>query len=123
MTPELTCSECRQLLPWYIAGPLSSGERSALTHHLAQCMACQREAELWGTVSTALEDADRRIPPDTHEQGRWLALRSRLSERHLVAPAQTTEERLVDNRQINPEYPQHLQHPVPRSRPVSLASP
>ncbi|HLZ21946.1 MAG TPA: zf-HC2 domain-containing protein [Ktedonobacterales bacterium] len=115
MTPELTCSECRQRLPWYVVGPLSPEERAALTHHLAHCTACQREADLWGAISAALERADGRVPSDAHELSRWHAVRSRLPERPLVVPAQTREERLVDDYQTNPQYPQY---PVCSSRPV-----
>jgi Putative zinc-finger len=115
MTPELTCSECRQRLPWYVAGPLSPDERSALNHHLAHCTACQREAGLWSGVAAALDGADRLIPPDTHAVGRWLALRSRLSEHPAVTSFPSRAVRLV-------EYNDSSHHPAPGSRTTGLPS-
>jgi hypothetical protein len=118
MMPELTCHECRQRLPWYVAGTLSTDERSALTHHLAGCAACRSEAEQWGAVSAALERSESRIPPDTQELDRWLAVRGRLPERPSVTSSLTSAVRLAHEDQTS----QYRPYRAPSSRPVDATS-
>ena len=99
MTPDdLTCTQCREHLPWYVTGTSSEGEWSAVERHLAGCADCRREAETWGTIATMLGDEESRIPPDTHAGDAWFALRNHLSAR-TVSPERGSETRqghLVD---------------------------
>ena len=44
--PE-ACGECRELLPWYVAGTLSMPERSFVAEHLARCAECAGELAAW----------------------------------------------------------------------------
>jgi hypothetical protein len=104
MTPELTCSDCRQRLLWHVAGQLPADESAAVHHHLAHCTACQREAGLWDAVAAALDDADRGIPPDTQAAGGWLALRGRLSEYPIPLSSQSRGTRLVETT-VEPQRP------------------
>ena len=44
MTPDdLTCTQCREHLPWYVTGTSSEGEWSAVERHLAGCADCRDE--------------------------------------------------------------------------------
>ena len=78
MPHNLTCTECRARLPWYVAGSLAADERSALEQHLAGCVDCRREAATWEAIAAMLDDKDRRIAAERHAGDAWLDLRNRL---------------------------------------------
>lgn len=124
MTPDLTCSECRQRLPWYVAGHLSPDERPTVERHLADCASCRRELATWTAVTSALAESDDCIPPDTHAADAWLALRGRLPQRSPVKPSQSREVHLV-NYDADPRHSaSHLSSVgVPASQPSSRHRP
>ena len=82
---EWTCAECRERLLEYVSGGLSPAERQRTARHLAICPDCRREAELWRAVGVALDEEERRIPPDSSAAAGWAAVRS-----GLAAPARIT---------------------------------
>jgi hypothetical protein len=80
MTPnDLTCTECRERLPWYMTGSFSDGDWSAMNRHLASCVDCRREEATWDAIAAALDDEDRRIPDDTHAADAWEQLQQRIN--------------------------------------------
>ncbi|HEX8981567.1 MAG TPA: zf-HC2 domain-containing protein [Ktedonobacterales bacterium] len=97
MTPDLTCSACRERLPLYRSGNLSTSERMAVERHLAHCKACQAEGRLWSAVASALDASDKRIPPDAQEAAAWLTLRSALTQRSPETSFSEHPLRLVDS--------------------------
>ncbi len=96
MPDDLTCSACRERLPWHVAGCLSLAEGSAVERHLAGCAACRRAAAAWGTIATTLADEDNRIPPDSHAADAWLALRDQLPSRSPLTVSQRTKAGVVE---------------------------
>lgn len=86
MSRDLTCAECRERLPEYIAGTLAPSEAPSVRRHLTTCADCRREAEQWRAISVALAARDSANPPDTDALGGWLALRSQLARQ---APIQS----------------------------------
>lgn len=81
MTHDLTCSECREHLPWHVGGRLPESVRSAVARHLAACDACRKEAALWEAVSATLAEEERRVPADMQAEAGWRALRESLPVR------------------------------------------
>ncbi|MGO8950984.1 MAG: zf-HC2 domain-containing protein [Ktedonobacterales bacterium] len=97
MTPDdLTCSACRERLPWYVASCLSLAEGSAVERHLASCADCRREAAAWGAVATTLADEDNRIPPDTYAGDAWLTLRGQLPSRSSLTMSHSRKARVTE---------------------------
>jgi anti-sigma factor RsiW len=90
VTPEMSCSACRELLPWQIAGTLAPDEGATVERHLAGCPACQREADLWRAVAGALADGERAALPKSagDAEAGWQALRLRLAPRGPVVLTQ-----------------------------------
>lgn len=123
--PDLTCSACRERLPWYVAGRLAQDERSAVAQHLANCADCEREAALWRAVAAQLTDEDQRIPLDTHADQAWLTLRSRLpQQRRIAAPAQQRKGQRMDPNADSLSAPDQPDTPPRRpSRRAALALP
>jgi|GEM_PF-1890238 hypothetical protein len=126
MTPDVTCSWCREHLPWYANGQLAPEERARIDRHLATCVACQQEFALWRAITGTLEDADRALPVDTAAEATWAALRTRLPGQRLLITTRDahTRERaddLVENRQSNQSS--YSTHPTHRSRPVISGKP
>ncbi|HEX6796357.1 MAG TPA: zf-HC2 domain-containing protein, partial [Ktedonobacterales bacterium] len=66
MRPELTCAQCRELIPRYGSGLLPDAQRDAVARHVAGCEECRRELAFWSAVGDALaaDDAAQPIPVD-----------------------------------------------------------
>lgn len=127
MTPEMTCSACRELLPWQLAGTLAPGERAPVERHLTDCPACQREADLWRAVAAALADDERAIPSD-HSDGDaeagWQALAHRLEPRGpLVVTKQRQPIHLEDGNATGVRRAATPARPGPRWSRPTLAAP
>ena len=121
MTPEMTCSACRELLPWQTATSLTPDERAAVERHLASCQDCQREASLWSAVALALAEDDRAVPPDDDAEAAWQALRDRLEPRAPMVVAQRRPHSLADAHAASPSVAKTST--PPRFRRPALAAP
>lgn len=120
MTPEMTCSACRELLPWQTAGQLTPIERAAVERHVASCPDCQREASLWSAVAQALADDERAIPPDDDANVAWQALRDRLDP---SAPFAVAQRRSISLAEANAAPISALVTPTPTPTPRRFRRP
>ncbi len=79
MTSRDACAECREQLPWYVAGTLPPDERDAVEDHLAGCDACRRELALWRAVGSTLEGMVAEPPPPAILEGMtWRAIQAKI---------------------------------------------
>lgn len=82
MMPDVSCEQCQDTLPWYVADVLSHNKRAAVTRHLATCARCRVALDEWRAVDMAVRRGDERIPLDTASSGAtWVAITRRL-EKH-----------------------------------------
>lgn len=79
MKPEMTCAQCRELIPRYGSGLLLDAQRDAVTRHVAGCEECRRELAFWSAVGEALAASDA-APPIPVDQARvWGSVRAALA--------------------------------------------
>lgn len=80
MTPDLSCEQCQDSLPWYHANSLSHSERVAVERHLASCERCGVALAEWREITRAIRRADERIPLDTASVTTWENISHQLGE-------------------------------------------
>lgn len=91
MTPDLSCAQCQDSLPWYLANSLSHSERAAMERHLASCERCGAALAEWREITGAIRRADERIPLDTASVTTWENISHQLGEQ--TAQPYTVNER------------------------------
>jgi hypothetical protein len=79
MTPELTCTTCRDLLPDYVAGTLDSPTAASVARHLVVCTDCLAELAIWQELDAALHRRDARLPGDAAAVAGWRALHAQIT--------------------------------------------
>lgn len=77
MRPELTCTQCRELIPRY--GLLPDEQQDAVTRHVAGCEACRRELAFWSAVGEALAASDAAQPLPVNQARAWQGVRAALA--------------------------------------------
>ncbi|HEY7093161.1 MAG TPA: zf-HC2 domain-containing protein [Ktedonobacterales bacterium] len=85
LSSDLSCEQCQDSLPWYVADALSHDERAAVERHLASCVRCRSALEEWREVALALHRASESIP--TASPATWAHISRRLREQ----PAPTAQ--------------------------------
>jgi hypothetical protein len=90
MTIDMTCAECAERLPEYIAGLSDAGERERIERHIRICDRCRAELKLWRAIGEAVEQDVATVPPDTREIAGWSRLVAQLPVRRNqpVAPSE-----------------------------------
>jgi hypothetical protein len=68
------------MLPLYVAGHVSPEERAAIDWHLAECVVCRRECDLWRTLPDAFASLDAAPSSDLATDETWSALAPRLDD-------------------------------------------
>src|SRR6476619_4361947 len=91
MTPDLSCAQCQDSLPWYLANSRAHSERAAVERHLASCERCGAALAEWRELTGAIRRADERIPLDTASITTWENISHRLGEQ--TAQPYTVNER------------------------------
>lgn len=79
MRPELTCAQCRELIPRYRAGQLPDAQRDAVARHVAGCDECRRELAFWSAVGDALAASDASQPIPVDQARVWSGVRAALA--------------------------------------------
>ena len=74
--PELTCAQCRELLPRFRTPQLSAAERDAITRHIAGCVECRREWAFWSAVGDALAASDAAPSIPVNQARVWQGVRA-----------------------------------------------
>ncbi len=92
MTIDMTCAECAERLPEYIAGLGDAGERERIERHIRTCDRCRAELKLWRAIGEAMEQDVASVPPDTREIAGWSRLVAQLPARRNqpVAPLESS---------------------------------
>ncbi len=59
-----------EILPFYAAGQLNGSQRAEIEDHLATCLECRENLELWQSISSAVNTSDRALiaPTDLAER-------------------------------------------------------
>ena len=93
MTPEITCSACRERLLEYAANVLAERHRHAVSAHLTSCADCRSELAGWQTIRAAARADEQSIPLDNGAVASWDAIRIQLSPRPLLSSRGVRTER------------------------------
>jgi hypothetical protein len=67
MNDDISCSNCRQYLPWLISGRLDEDTHLLVQRHLATCARCQADAAQWREVASAVRAAGTAATPHLWE--------------------------------------------------------
>ncbi len=59
----MNCKQSQRVLPGYLDGAISAGERSRLREHLRSCADCRRELERYNFLATQLARVEPVAPP------------------------------------------------------------
>lgn len=81
------CDLCRELLPWYVAGALTSPERDSIAQHLALCGDCAHELAALRGLAQVVVDEGQAAQPAITAAASW--------ERFSVLLRETAQERVV----------------------------
>jgi Putative zinc-finger len=79
MTQRISCAQCRDMLPVYIAGRLSQDEHLLIEQHLIDCPQCQRYGEYTRTLNEAFQEADSLLPAKSRATPIWNGISSKLA--------------------------------------------
>jgi anti-sigma factor RsiW len=83
MSHNLSCEQCRSLLPWYVNESLSADERTAIDRHVITCAQCRKDLAEWREMAAAAQYARRvRQPPALSQMILWEALQAHIAEGH-----------------------------------------
>ena len=81
MTKRITCSQCRPLLPAYIAGSLAISDREAVDRHIMTCAACRQALADWREVSGATHYSRELVqPPPMARMMIWQSVQAAIAE-------------------------------------------
>ncbi len=84
MTPDISCEQCRDAVPWYVANLLSGHERATVVRHMASCASCRDALDVWREVVAALHRTDGRILLDTASAATWDHISERIREQNVL---------------------------------------
>jgi anti-sigma factor RsiW len=90
MSIDITCAECAECLPEYVAGLSGTSERERIERHVRTCDLCHAELAMWRAIGEAVEQDVARIPPDTRAPAGWAGLVTQLPARHTQPYAPST---------------------------------
>lgn len=87
------CDPCSELLPWYVAGTLSSEELNFVAEHLGTCAGCARELATLHSVGLTVAAEGQAVQPELTAAASWERFSALLREtaREQVAPAGLAE--------------------------------
>ena len=80
MRHNISCAECRPLLPWYISEHLTPEERATVDRHLLTCAQCRQQLADWREIAGATQYARQVLQPSP--MGRialWDALQAQIA--------------------------------------------
>jgi hypothetical protein len=105
---DLSCEQCQDSLPWYVADALSDDERAAMERHLASCARCQSALEEWREVALALHRAGEGIAAPSFTT--WARISRQLREQpaHTAQSNGRTTMRLQDRSMRNTPTPNDM---------------
>nr|BBH87699.1 hypothetical protein KTC_24500 [Thermosporothrix sp. COM3] len=81
MIEPYSCEQSQGLLPWFITGKLTEGERQRLMSHLKSCSVCQEELKLWRGFAADVTELYQRTQPEVVQPftPSWNSFSQRLS--------------------------------------------
>ncbi len=78
MNTNLSCAQCHDALPGYVAGTLPDAAHLAVATHVAHCADCQGELAQWQRVADLAHRADARVPASSAAAATWAAIQAQL---------------------------------------------